>query len=153
MGNVIKHAHQIEKREGEIMGMYREGSMMQQEQQYICDVCGRKKGISSMAGKCVRCGRYVCSTCGTISGDRVYCNAHKPGCFIATAAYGSPMAPEIQIIREYRNRVMSPSGFGRALIKFYYSVSPPIARVISRSDEMRKHVRFYIGIIIKNLKK
>ncbi len=121
------------------------------EPQYICDVCGRKKPVSQMAGKCVKCGKYVCSTCAKVKNDRVYCPAHAGACFIATAAFGTPMAQEINTLRRFRDVEMEPSLIGRHLVYLYYDVSPPIARVISRSKNMRSFVRLNLKPIIHSL--
>jgi hypothetical protein len=120
------------------------------EPQYICDVCGKKKPVSQMAGKCVKCGKYVCSQCAKLKGDRVYCPQHA-GCFIATAAYGTPMAEEINTLRRFRDEDMEPSFLGRHLITLYYDVSPPVARVIARSKSMRAFVRLNLKTIIRSL--
>jgi hypothetical protein len=53
------------------------------------------------------------------------------GCLIATAAYGSEMAPQVQLLREIRdNKVMSTesgASFMTGFNQFYYSFSPVIA--------------------------
>jgi hypothetical protein len=64
------------------------------------------------------------------------------GCFIATAAFGSPMAPQVQLLREVRDTYLLTNGPGRAAVQAYYAVSPPIADVISRSEALRAAVRF-----------
>ena len=65
----------------------------------------------------------------------------KSGCFIATAAFGTPMAPEIDVLRTFRDVKMMPTKVGRALVGAYYRVSPPIAYLISRSETLKRAVR------------
>ncbi len=61
----------------------------------------------------------------------------KSGCFIATAVYGVPGAPEIEILREFRDQVLLHTRVGHAFVAAYYRVSPPVARLISRSGPLR----------------
>jgi hypothetical protein len=64
-----------------------------------------------------------------------------PGCFIATAAYGTPMAQEIQILRELRDEYLLTNPLGQALVDFYYKVSPPIAEFITAHPSLKPIVR------------
>jgi len=62
-------------------------------------------------------------------------------CFIATAAYGTPTAEEIDVLREFRDVVLLESAAGSRFVALYYLFSPPAAEVISRSDLLRTIVR------------
>lgn len=66
------------------------------------------------------------------------------GCFIATACYGSYDDSNVLILRDYRDNYLSKNYFGQLFIKIYYNVSPPIARVISKSERLRSMTRLYI---------
>jgi len=63
------------------------------------------------------------------------------GCFIATAAYGTPMVAEIQILREFRDEYLLTNPLGQALVNIYYRVSPPIAEFITAHPRLKTIVR------------
>ena len=65
----------------------------------------------------------------------------KSGCFIATAAFGSPYVPEVEFLRSFRDTVLLKSWPGRAFVRFYYRVSPPLADVIVHSSLLRTFAR------------
>ncbi len=62
-------------------------------------------------------------------------------CFIATAAYGSPMAEEISSLRAFRDDYLMQTDIGNKSVDFYYSVSPGLAHIISENDSLRATVR------------
>jgi uncharacterized repeat protein (TIGR01451 family) len=66
---------------------------------------------------------------------------HGGGCFIATAAYGTPMAEEVQILREFRDEYLLTNPVGKGLVGFYYRVSPPIAEFITEHPSLKPIVR------------
>jgi len=77
----------------------------------------------------------------------------SPKCFIATAAYGTPFAEEINILRDYRDKKLKNNFFGMAFIKFYYRASPPVAKIISKREFLRKAARTVLKPVIKLIKK
>lgn len=66
------------------------------------------------------------------------------GCFIATAAYGSPLADEVMLLRRFRDQILSRSEMGRRLISVYYTYSPPAANWIAHSEVRRTVARAVI---------
>ena len=73
-------------------------------------------------------------------------------CFIATAAYGTHMAYELDLLRNWRDFYLSKRRVGRRFIDFYYRVSPPIASLISQSIALRFLVRIGLRPLVHHLK-
>jgi hypothetical protein len=69
-------------------------------------------------------------------------------CFIATAAYGTPMAPEVNALRAYRDQVLVRSWAGRALVASYYRLAPPVAKFIEDKPWLRALVRAALKPVI-----
>jgi hypothetical protein len=62
-------------------------------------------------------------------------------CFIATAAYGSPLAEEVQILRQFRDIYLAKTALGRRIITLYETHSPPFANFISHHETARSVTR------------
>jgi hypothetical protein len=73
-------------------------------------------------------------------------------CFIATAAYGTPFASEVDALRAFRDRVLSKSRAGRLAVKAYYCVSPPIASLVEKDELLRCMVRLLFTPIVRALR-
>jgi len=63
------------------------------------------------------------------------------GCFIATAAYGTPTAEQIDVLREFRDVVLLKSTVGSQFVVLYYRLSPPVADFIAGNEVLRTLVR------------
>ena len=63
------------------------------------------------------------------------------GCFIATAAYGTSTAKELDTLRTFRDEVLLESTVGSQLVEWYYQTSPPVADFISEHQPLRTLVR------------
>ena len=62
-------------------------------------------------------------------------------CFIATAAYGTPLAEEIDVLRQFRDEYLLTNPAGELLVSLYYTSSPPLANLISKQEGLRAVIR------------
>jgi len=74
------------------------------------------------------------------------------GCFIATAAFGSPLAVEVQYLRKFRDRYLLTNRAGRTFVDVYYKYSPPVADYLRRHDLLRAIVRYLLIPIVEAVK-
>jgi hypothetical protein len=70
------------------------------------------------------------------------------GCFIATAAYGTPMAQEINTLREVRDTYLLSNSLGTAFVDAYYRISPSIADDVAAHPALATLVRAVLTPII-----
>ena len=63
------------------------------------------------------------------------------GCFIATAAYGTPMARDVAALRRLRDGALLTNPLGRLAVAAYYALSPPLARAIASDERLRGGAR------------
>lgn len=68
----------------------------------------------------------------------------QSGCFIATAAFGSYEQENVVVLRQFRDQVLEKTLVGKNLIRFYYAVSPGIAKRIAKSPSAKKLTRSMI---------
>jgi hypothetical protein len=73
-------------------------------------------------------------------------------CFIATTAYGTDTAKEIDILREFRDTILLPNRLGAEFVSLYYKISPPVADFVSQHEILRTAVRVgFVDPIVKIL--
>lgn len=70
------------------------------------------------------------------------------GCFIATAAYGSYLHPQVQLLRHFRDEYLQTNAPGRAFVAFYYRFSPPLADFIARHTVLRSLTRLALTPVV-----
>jgi hypothetical protein len=69
-------------------------------------------------------------------------------CFIATAAYGTPMSKEVGALRRFRDRYLLTSVAGHWFVQTYYTISPPLAVFIRQHDTLRAAVRWMLKPLV-----
>ena len=81
--------------------------------------------------------------------------APKSGCLIATAAFGSELAPQVQMLRELRDKTIlttqSGTSFMTAFNAFYYTFSPTIADWERENPVFKEMVKITITPMITTL--
>ena len=71
------------------------------------------------------------------------------GCFIATAAYGSPMASQVKLLRQFRDNFLLTNVIGKGFVHLYYTYSPPVADFIAEYDSLRAIVRLSLLPVVE----
>ncbi len=66
------------------------------------------------------------------------------GCFIATAAYGSLLEPQVVLLRRFRDTFLMSNRPGFHLVQLYYHYSPPMAAFIARHPGLRHATRILL---------
>ena len=77
------------------------------------------------------------------------------GCLIATAAFGSEMAPQVQFLREIRDNTVMTTQSGTAFMsgfnQFYYSFSPAVADLERENPVFKEAVKVTLTPMLTSL--
>src|SRR5690606_5396292 len=89
------------------------------------------------------CGDASPFVTASVSTTAIHFTTVSP-CFVATAAYGSPMAEEVETLRRFRDRYLMTHTLGRAFVAAYYAVGPHAADVIRDDASLRRLSRMLL---------
>jgi hypothetical protein len=67
---------------------------------------------------------------------------------VATAAYGTPLAPEIGALRRFRDRYLRGNAVGEALVAIYGELGPIAADAIRNDEHARALARVVLSPIV-----
>jgi hypothetical protein len=70
-------------------------------------------------------------------------------CFVATAAYGTPLDQRIGVLRRFRDRHLMTNALGRALVAAYYELGPSAAAWIAEDEDRRSAARGVLDPIVE----
>lgn len=69
-------------------------------------------------------------------------------CFIATAAYDSPLAPEVQFLRDIRDERLKSTKCGSKFVNayelIYYQFSPQVADIMQKDKRIKNIIRYFV---------
>lgn len=68
------------------------------------------------------------------------------GCVVATAAHGDYNAPEVRILRQFRDQFLIPRAGGRSAVRAYYEHGGPVAVWIAERDWAKKGTRAALAV-------
>jgi hypothetical protein len=141
----------------EICSNFRDDDCDGEVDEDICEDCPDEDGdgFSPRGGFCGRqdCDdtnpyRYPGAQENPDDGFDSNCNG-LDDCFIATAAFGTPLDDRITVLRNFRDQVLLPNRIGRRLVHFYYRISPPIAAFIERHQFCKNVTRICLIPVVK----
>lgn len=104
----------------------------------------------------VECGEGTVMKDGQCVPEKTQTSSEEGGgCLIATAAYGSELAPQVQFLREIRDNTLLQTQSGFAFMsgfnQFYYSFSPQIADWERQSPVFKEFVKVTITPMLSTL--
>jgi hypothetical protein len=73
-------------------------------------------------------------------------------CFIATAAYGSLLANDVDMLRRFRDHLLKRSVLGELAVETYYTFGPSVAGVVGESDLLRTTARDLLNPIVDRVR-
>ena len=84
----------------------------------------------------------------TLLGTAVGGGGGGGSCFIATAAYGTPLADDINVLRAVRDSYLLNNAVGAAFVDTYYRLSPSVADAVANNALLKAAVRTLLAPVV-----
>jgi peptidyl-prolyl cis-trans isomerase B (cyclophilin B) len=139
---------------GQINVEFKEVIIKSQDKFYILTYTNSERNFDSILDKFSQViDSFKTTSSKTTNADNS--KSEKTGCLIATAAYGSELAPQVQLLREIRDNVLlgtsSGTGFMTTFNAVYYSFSPTISDWERQSPIFKQAVKITISPLLSTL--
>lgn len=73
-------------------------------------------------------------------------------CFVATAAYGSSLAADVDMLRRFRDLMLKQTAFGELAVETYYTFGPALSGLIGESDLLRETARDALAPVVSRVR-
>jgi hypothetical protein len=112
-------------------------------QEIVCPSCGNLAIVNVPdSGKattpCKHCGKKIAIA---VDEHGKVTSIYQDPCFVATACYGTPYAPEVEALRRFRDLYLMPYRAGRGIVQLYYRYSPHVAIYLERHRTLATLIR------------
>ena len=99
----------------------------------------------------------VCGNVGPVAAGASFTtpdrqNGEVDACFVATAAYGSIMANDVELLRRFRDLALRHSVLGELFVEGYYTFGPPVAGVVGESELLRESARDALAPLVDRVR-
>jgi titin len=123
--------------------------------QTIYDVVGVKAPEPASETESTQCGPGTHSENGICVLDETKKKSPLSGCLIATATYGTELAPQVQQLREIREKTLLSTNSGTTFLSafndVYYSFSPTVADLERQNPVFKEAVKLTITPMLSSL--
>ncbi|TNE78007.1 MAG: hypothetical protein EP333_00155 [Bacteroidetes bacterium] len=99
---------------------------------------GSKVALNIVVGLVVLIGLFVAIGAAVSTASK---DMFGSGCYVATMAYGDVNAPQVELLRKYRDEKLRHHFFGMLFIRFYYTVSPSLVFLLKDAGFVHRFIR------------